>query len=57
MLEVKATDSGFKVFAKLHPHEAYATYPEQFWEYFQTQSDITREEMEQALKEAKEAQQ
>lgn len=40
----------FEAFAKLHPHEAYATWPERFWAYFQTQlPGISRERMEDIL--------
>lgn len=39
-------------FADAHPHEAYKTWPDRFWEYFHsTCPDISRERMEQLLKE------
>lgn len=46
-------DSAFKAFAYLHPHEAYESYPERFWQWFHTEMNpsMSREQMEAALKE------
>ena len=40
----------FEWFATAHPHEAYATWPERFWMFFQTKCPgKTRAEMEKLL--------
>ena len=40
----------FEWFAMAHPHEAYETYPEHFWLFFQTKCPgKTRAEMEKIL--------
>jgi hypothetical protein len=49
-------DTSFGWLATMYPHETYATYPERFWEYFQTQCPgVTREDMKRMLKEDKTA--
>jgi hypothetical protein len=45
----------FEWFATAHPHEAYATWPERFWLFFQTKCPgKTRAEMEKILAETAE---
>lgn len=42
----------FDAFAQAHPHEAYASWPERFWEFFQRERPgISRAQMEQVLRE------
>ena len=46
----------WEAFASLHPHEAYETWPERFWAYFQTQRPgVSRDAMERVLKETEAA--
>ena len=41
----------FELFAHMHPHEAYDTWPERFWAYFQGKCPgVTRAQMEQLLR-------
>lgn len=50
--EEELAEACWRWFADARPHEAYATWPERFWEYFHaTCPDITRERMEELLKE------
>lgn len=52
MTDEEAELWAWSVFAQTYPHEAYAAWPERFWQFFQTQRPgISREEMEQLLKE------
>ena len=47
----------FELFASVHPHEAYAKWPQRFWRYFHARCpDVPKAEMEKMLnvKEAKE---
>lgn len=40
----------FATFAILYPHEAYATWPERFWEWFHgAHPTVTRAELEEML--------
>jgi hypothetical protein len=46
MTDTEIDQMAFEMFAKIHPHECYATYPERFWEFFHREyPTITREEM------------
>jgi hypothetical protein len=50
--DAQIEETAFRSFAYLHPHEAYATWPDRFWGYFQTMAPgKTREEMETLLRE------
>ena len=47
-----AEKDAFDCFAGAHPHEAYETYPDCFWEYFQRRCPgVPRDEMERMLRE------
>jgi hypothetical protein len=40
----------FEHFARIHPHEVNATYPDRFWDYFhRVNPDMTRGAMEEML--------
>lgn len=42
----------FEAFSHAHPHEAYAAFPERFWNFFHKKCpNVTRERMEELLKE------
>jgi len=48
-------DAAFRVFANLHPHEAYDTWPERFWEHFQEKMPgLSRQQMETLLAKTRE---
>jgi hypothetical protein len=50
LCEIEAYETAFEWFAEAHPHEAYQTWPERFWNYFHAkQPEITRERMEALL--------
>jgi hypothetical protein len=45
----------FEAFATAHPHEAYETWPDRFWEFVRSQHpNISRTQMEAILKETAE---
>lgn len=44
--------SAWAAFATAHPHEAYASWPERFWQFFSEQAPgVSRAEMEALLRE------
>lgn len=44
-------EQAWEWFAEAHPHEAYATWPERFWEFFKRKAPhVSREQMEIVLK-------
>jgi hypothetical protein len=48
---VEAEQTAWEWFAEAHPHEAYASWPESFWEYFHSKApNVSREQMERTLK-------
>lgn len=50
--EKEIEQMAWETFAEAHPHEAHATWPERFWEFFHAKlPHVTREQMECALKE------
>lgn len=52
---VTADEAAFRALADLYPHEAYAEWPERFWQYFQKKHpDTTRDQMERMLEETSE---
>lgn len=59
-LSADATDaqieaSAWQAFAQAHPHEAYGTWPERFWQFFSEQAPgVSREQMEAWLRESEE---
>lgn len=45
----------FESFCQFHPHEAYTTWPDKFWEFFHKQFPyVTREQMGRTMKETDE---
>lgn len=53
--EQAAEQMAFEWFAIAHPHEAYAKWPERFWEFFKSKRpEVSREAMELALAETEE---
>ena len=47
-------DWAFEAFANAHPHEAYAEWPERFWEFYHRKCpSVGRKQMEKLLKESK----
>jgi hypothetical protein len=54
-IEVESEQTAWEWFAQAHPHEAYATWPNRFWEFFQSRCPNTsRAQMEKTLKETAE---
>jgi hypothetical protein len=52
---IEIEQQAFKDFAIAHPHEAYATWPDRFWEFFHKQKpNLSRECMEECLKRTEE---
>lgn len=52
MNDTEMEQTAFEWFAEAHPHEAYETWPERFWEFFQKKAPgMSREQMERLLKE------
>lgn len=50
--DAKLDAIAYSWFADAHPHEAYKTDPELFWQYFQSRiPGVTREQMEATLQE------
>ncbi len=48
-------EQAWEWFAEAHPHEAYATWPERFWEFFKRKAPhVSREQMEIVLKQTTE---
>lgn len=48
--EIDAEEIAWQWFAESHPHEAYATWPERFWQFFHAKvPNVTREQMEAIL--------
>lgn len=44
--DVEAEQWAWEAFATAHPHEAFATWPDRFWDFFHAQApNITREQM------------
>ena len=55
MTDKQIEQAAFDVFATAHPHEAFETWPERFWEFFQRERPgVDRETMEQLLQETEE---
>ena len=47
-----AEAAAFATFAAAYPHEAYETWPDRFWAYFQrVRPGVSREAMERVLRE------
>ena len=45
------------VFFDIYPHEGYAAFPEQFWNYFHKKfPNVSRKEMEEILKSTEDSQ-
>lgn len=50
--DAQIEETTWRWFAEAHPHEAYATWPERFWQLFQElRPGVSREEMERVLSE------
>jgi len=53
--EMEAEETAWQWFAQAHPHEAYATWPERFWKYFQSRyPGISLETMKELLRQTDE---
>lgn len=53
--DTEMEEIAFRHFATAHPHEAYETWPERFWQFFhEGWPQVSREQMEQILKETAE---
>lgn len=51
-LEAEAEKAAWECFATAHPHEAYETWPDRFWQFFHTKApNVSRERMVEILKE------
>lgn len=49
-IDLEAEQTAWEWFAEAHPHEAYATWPDRFWRYFQKKCpNVSREVMERFL--------
>jgi hypothetical protein len=47
---IEAEKTAWEWFAEAHPHEAYASWPDRFWEFFHRKCpNLKREEMEALL--------
>ena len=56
MADAEAEKVAWEWFAGAHPHEAHATWPDRFWQLFQSQCPgVTREQMERTLAETDES--
>jgi hypothetical protein len=52
MQKIILWDEAFRTFSDVYPHEAYASFPEEFWDYFHSKCPmINRKEMEIMLSE------
>lgn len=52
MNDQEIEEFAWESFAEAHPHEAYETWPERFWQFFHAKAPhVTREQMERTLKE------
>lgn len=50
--EQETENAAWNMFATAHPHEAFAKWPERFWQFFHKQHPrVDRETMEAMLKE------
>lgn len=55
MSDPEAEQTAWEWFAAAHPHEAFATWPDRFWQYFQTRCPgVAREKMERIMAETSE---
>lgn len=56
MSDAEAEQVAWEWFAGAHPHEAYAKWPDRFWQFFQSRCpSVTREQMERTLMETEES--
>lgn len=50
LTDIEAEGIAWRLFAKIYPHEAYATWPDRFWNFFRTRCpNLNRKQMEQIL--------